>query len=123
MKIDTLFTADAHEQGSEVRIKDGNGKLTSLYITVKGTDSPTYQKELKRQKDAFFIASQASEEPDTDSFVIDALVACTVSWRGAEEKFSEKLCRELYTKAPYVRDQVDRFMVERKNFTKAKRKK
>ncbi len=123
MKLTDLYTVDIHEQGSELQIKDGEGELTPLFITVKGVDSVSYRNEFKKQKAAYLDASQTGKEVDTDKFVVSALVACTVGWRGTDEKFSKKLCKELYEKAPFVREQVDTFMVERKNFTKAKPKK
>ncbi len=123
MKLDSLYTADIHEEGSEIRIRDDAGKLTSLYIKVKGIDSITYRRELKLQKKKYFEAEQRGSEIDADEFVVDALVACTIGWRGTDEEYSETLCRELYSKAPYVKEQVDGFMAEKKNFTKPKSKK
>jgi len=39
MKLNDIYTVDDHELGAEVRIKDGNGKLTALWTKVKGADS------------------------------------------------------------------------------------
>jgi len=120
MKLTELYTVDAHEDGAEVRIFDGEGVKTPLYIKVKGTDSVSYRLQLKKQKAAYFEAAQKNKEVDTDKFVTDALVACTIGWRGTDEKFTKKLCRELYEKAPFVKEQIDGFMADRSNFTKAK---
>ena len=120
MKLTELYTVDAHEDGSYVEIFDDEGSKTPLSIKVKGTDSLSYRKELKKQKTAYFTAAQNGTEVDTEKFVIDALIECTKGWKGTDEKFTKKLCRELYTKAPYVKDQIDSHIAERKNFTKAK---
>lgn len=120
MKLTDLYTVDNHEEGSYTQIFDDEGKKTPLHIKVKGVDSVSYRKELKKQKAAYFEAAQKGSEVDSEKFVIDALVECTIGWKGTDEKFSKKLCRELYSKAPFVKDQVDTFMAERKNFTKAK---
>jgi len=123
MKLTELYTVDNHEQGSEVQILDDQGNKTPLYIKVKGTDSVSYRRELKKQKTAYFEAAQKGAEVDTEKFVIDALVSCTIGWRGTDEKYTQTLCRGLYTKAPFVKDQIDSYIGERKNFTKAKPKK
>jgi hypothetical protein len=123
MKLTELYTVDIHEQGSEVRVQDDEGNNTALWIKVKGMDSVSYRRELKKQKTAYFEAAKNGTEVDTEKYVIDALVACTIGWRGTDEKFTKKLCRELYTKAPFVKDQIDLYIAERANFTKAKPKK
>jgi len=123
MKLNDLYTVENHEDGAELQIKDENGKKTPLWLTVKGTDSLTYRNELKKQKTAYVEASRNDKTLDTDNFVIDTLVASTSGWRGTDEEFSKELCRELYENAPFVKEQVDDFMTERKNFTKAKPKK
>tara|TARA_R110000737_G_C14457609_1_gene464302 strand:- start:43 stop:414 length:372 start_codon:yes stop_codon:yes gene_type:complete len=123
MKLTELYTVDNHEQGSEVRVQDDEGNNTALWINVKGVDSVSYRRELKKQKTAYFEAAKKGTEVDTEKYVIDALVACTIGWRGTDEKFTKKLCRELYTKAPFVKDQIDLYIAERANFTKAKPKK
>ena len=91
-------------------------KLTELY-TVDDIAACANEDELKA---AYFEAAQKNKDVDTDKFVTDALVACTIGWRGTDEKFTKKLCRELYEKAPFVKEQIDSFMVDRSNFTKAK---
>lgn len=123
MKLNDLYTVENHEDGAELQIKDENGKKTPLWLTVKGTDSLTYRNELKKQKNAYVEASRNDKTLDTDNFVIDTLVASTSGWRGTDEEFTKELCRELYENAPFVKEQVDDFMTERKNFTKAKPKK
>lgn len=123
MKLKSLYTVENHEDGAELQVKDENGKKTPLWLTVKGTDSLTYRNELKKQKNAYVEASRNDKTLDTDDFVIDTLVASTSGWRGTDEEFSKELCRELYENAPFVKEQVDDFMTERKNFTKAKPKK
>tara|TARA_R100001230_G_C5574935_1_gene95570 strand:- start:115 stop:486 length:372 start_codon:yes stop_codon:yes gene_type:complete len=123
MKLKDIYTVDDHELGAEVRIRDGEGKLTPLYIKVKGLDSIAYRKQLRLQKRKYQEALLQNKELEEDSFVVSALVESIIGWRGTDEKFSKKLCEELLTKAPFVRDQIDEFISDRKNFTKAKRKK
>ena len=123
MKLQDIYTVDDHELGAEVRIRDGNGKLTPLWIKCKGVDSVSYRKQLKVQKRKYQEALMQNVDLEEDEFVIDALVESIIGLRGTDEKYSKKLCRELLSNAPFVKEQVDAFMSDRANFTKAKRKK
>lgn len=122
MKLKDIYTVDEHEAGAEIHIRDGDGKFTPLWIKVRGLDSVKYRKAIKIQKGAYRDALLASKgkNVDEDKFVIRALVECIISWRGTDEKFTKKLCEELLTKAPFVREQIDEFISIRANFTKAK---
>ena len=123
MKLQDIYTVDDHELGAEVRIRDGNGKLTPLYIKCKGLDSVSYRKQLKIQKKKYQDAMLQNHEIDEDVFIIEALVESVIGWRGTDEEYSKELCTDLLVNAPFVRDQLDEFMSNRANFTKAKRKK
>ncbi len=123
MKVESLFTTDIHANGAECEILDGDGNKTGLFITVMGVDSPVFRAQAKLQQRAYIEALRNEKDFDGEEMDIDALVASTIGWRGTDEKFTPKLCKQLYSKAPYVKDQVDRFMAARENFTKAKPKK
>ncbi|HAW80126.1 MAG TPA: hypothetical protein DCX27_10705 [Balneola sp.] len=123
MKINTLYTTDEHDAGSEVEITDFSGEPTGLFIKVCGVDSKKFRDRAKIQQKAYVEAFRAEKDFDDDEIQLETLVECTLGWKGTDEKFSKKLCKELYLKAPYVRDQIDRFMGDRSNFTKAKPKK
>lgn len=125
MKITDLYTTDIHDEGSEVRILDGDGNETPLYIKVAGMDSIVFRAQAKAQQKAYIEALRQNKDKDFDDeeMIVNGLVECTLGWRGTDQKFSKKLCKELYKKAPFVKDQVDRFIGDRANFTKAKPKK
>jgi len=123
MKVSELYTTDLHEAGSEIEIIDDQGNETGLFIKVMGMDSPVFRAQAKKQQKAYMEALRASKDFDDELMTIDSLVASTIDWRGTDEKFTKKLCKELYTKAPYIRDQIDTFMADRSNFTTAKPKK
>lgn len=123
MKVSELYTTDLHEAGSEVEILDDQGNQTGLFIKVMGMDSSTFRAQAKKQQKAYMEALRAKKDFDDELMTIDSLVASTIDWRGTDEKFTKKLCKELYTKAPYIRDQIDTFMADRSNFTTAKPKK
>ena len=123
MKLSNLYTTDLHADGAECEILDGEDKRTGLFITVMGVDSQVFRDHAKRQQKAYIEALRSKKDFDDEDMSIDGMVAATIGWRGTSEEFSPELCRELYTKAPYVKDQIDRFIADRANFTKAKPKK
>ena len=123
MKLNTLYTTDLHDAGAELRILDGEGNKTDLYITVVGMDSKAFRKHSKRHQKAYMESLRSKKDFDDEDLNLQGLVDCTLGWRGVEEKFSKKLCTELYKNAPYIKDQIDNFMGDRANFTKAKPKK
>jgi len=122
MKISELYTTELHEAGSEVQILDDQGNETGLFITVMGMDSKEFRQHTKIHQKAYLESLREKKDFDEEAMMIRGLLDCTVGWRGTDEKFTKKLCGELYTKAPYIRDQLDTFMGARENFTKAKPK-
>lgn len=123
MKLAELYTTDLHEDGAEVEIIDGAGEKTGLFIKVMGVDSEVFRNHSKKQQRAYIDALRKEEEFDDEALLVEGLVSVTIGWRGTNEKFTKELCEELYIKAPYVRDQVEKFMADRANFIPAKPKK
>tara|TARA_R110000772_G_scaffold184534_4_gene295539 strand:+ start:584 stop:955 length:372 start_codon:yes stop_codon:yes gene_type:complete len=123
MKISELYTTELHEAGSEIEIVDDQGNKTGIFITVMGVDSSVFRAQAKKQQKAYIDALRSNKDFDDEAMTVDSLVASTISWRGTDEKFTKNLCKQLYTKAPYIRDQIDTFMADRANFTSAKPKK
>ena len=116
MDIKQLYTVDAHEEGSEVRIDSPlYGKPTAFYISVRGIDSKRYREAVKA-----FHRSMLDKNDDAE---IDLLVAITKGWRGLndgkdEVKFTEENAKNLYLNSPAIATQIDKFVVNRKNFIK-----
>lgn len=116
MELKSLYTAEAHESGAELQVKNPvTGELTDFYITIAGVDSKTYREALRNYQRAIVSKKEADE--------LELLVAVTKGWRGLESEgkpveFSADKARELYENAPPIAQQVDRFIVDRRNFTK-----
>ena len=116
MDINTLYTADAHEEGAEIQIVSPlDGEKTDFYITLQGIDSKTYRKAVRAYHRKLIAEEEGGE--------IDLLVAITKDWRGlskGKEKipFSPDAARDLYVNAPSVTAQIDTFVADRKNFIK-----
>tara|TARA_B110000967_G_C18696024_1_gene465416 strand:- start:60 stop:410 length:351 start_codon:yes stop_codon:yes gene_type:complete len=115
MDIKELYTADAHEEGAEIRILSPLDEQTDFYIIVKGIDSKSYREAVRAYHRKLINKEDGGE--------IELLVAITKSWRGLEDKgktvkFTPKNAQDLYVKAPNIASQVDTFVAERRNFIK-----
>ena len=127
MEFNDLLTQEAHEEGAELEIYNPEtGKKTGFFITVMGADSLAFQKEQKKLRNKAILAYSKDKEPDYEEEIKDEirhLANITLDWRGIESNgkpkpFTKEHCIELYTKSPGVRQQVDRFVSDRANFTK-----
>ncbi|MFW0776360.1 MAG: hypothetical protein ACN2B6_01390 [Rickettsiales bacterium] len=127
MEFNDLLTQDLHEEGAEVEIiSPATGEKTGFFIKVMGMDSLEFQKAQKKLRNQAIKALQEktsiTEEDEIES-EINQLVAITVGWKGIEvdgkdKPFTKEACKQLYTKSPGIRQQVDRFVGDRLNFTK-----
>ena len=120
MNIDQLYTVDSHEKGAEMQVKDQNGNSLDMHITVAGTDSKVF----RNAKTEMMRDIVSDDNSDKEEIRAKALAAVTLSWRGFLNKgkeftFSQEKAEKLYINAPYVMDQVDKFIGDRANFMKA----
>jgi len=121
MDISSLYTTEAHNAGSEMRVKGPDGKETDFYIMVAGVDSDVWRDDIKqRQRKALAAAmsGEAAEEVDDSA---ERLAAATIGWKGLEAEgvavdFTMDRAADLYRNAPYLLDQVNRYIGDRANF-------
>ena len=118
MDIESLYTVDAHESGAEMQVKDPSGKSVDMFIKVIGVDSKAWRGLAKERRKKML---DGQTDPDADD--IDMLVKATTGWRGfmsggKKVEFSKDKIKELYENAPYIAEQVDRFIANRANFIK-----
>lgn len=129
MDISELYTADAHNDGAEMRVKSPlSGELTECYITVSGLDSKAFRSaEMKGKRKVLAAYRDAVAEDNHENLerevIAETLADATIGWRGftsngKELKFSRKSIYELYLNSPNISDQVDTFIANRKNFIK-----
>ena len=121
MELNSLYTAQAHNAGAEMRLLGPDGSSTDVYLLIAGVDSDVWRKAIRESQRAAverLVAGEASEEKDNATL----LSMATLDWRGLtdngeEVEFSPEKAEELYRNAPYIADQVDRFIAKRANFT------
>ncbi|CAB5220410.1 hypothetical protein UFOVP233_69 [uncultured Caudovirales phage] len=109
--------------------KDG----TTVKIKLLGPDSTKYRalsraqvrKRLSRMAAAGTPADSDDYAAEDEASTLSVLAACTVDWTGIMTTKGEAIpctpetALALYTGFPAIRDQVDYFMAQRGNFTKA----
>ena len=124
MDISELCTAGAHNEGAEITIiHPVTREKTDLKITLLGIDSKAWRKAQKDMQRKVLAALANKSEIDEDEIEVEALAAVTTEWTGLVKdgqpvKFTKAACKALYKDAPAVRDQVDRFIGDRRNFIK-----
>ena len=106
--------------GEPAEAEDG----TPVTITVAGSDRDVYHRAARVQRNQILEAKangvEAGDDPVYEAW-IDVLVACTLDWKGLADDNGPLPCtpenaRRLYDQFPVVREQVDRFILDRRNF-------
>lgn len=132
MDLSALDTTTLADEGVDMEILGVDGTVlrdeagNAITIKLLGADSDKVRKRQrmeidKRLKRGNRAKSSAAEIEENG---IDLLVFCTVGWSGVKFQGQELACtpdnvRKLYTALPALRDQVDAFVGDRGNFTKA----
>ncbi len=121
LKNDMLST------GELVILHPESGVETNIKITLMSPDSASYRKitmALKNKNLQLAMKNRAVVSADRlDKDALDVLVAATVSWDGIAENGVPLECtaesvRRVYEEYPFIREQVDSFLGDRKNFFK-----
>ena len=116
--VTELFTADIHEKGAEMQVMDPYGTPLDMYITLAGIDSKTSRDAIARTKRAI-VKGEDREQAEAEG-----VAGFTLGWRGfmhdgQEWTFTKERAVQLYTQAPYIREQADIFATNRANFKKS----
>lgn len=100
-----------------------------MWIELYGVDSSQFNKQMHQVRKDLLLLSKGQKPEDIDDFeytethTTEVLVKVTVDWRifwnGEFVEFSPEKATELYTNFRWIRDQIDRFVHDRRNFMKA----
>jgi hypothetical protein len=124
MDLKQLDTKQRSNEGVMMDIVyPGSGEATGVRIRVAGIDSDRFN-EFARQRSKQAVqhaASGGKKEEDSEDYAVDLLAACTIDWEGVEYDGQELECtREnakwVYTEFPAIRRQVNRFIMQERNF-------
>lgn len=121
-ELSKLYTAQAHEEGAEVQLRDPvTREPIDAWILVRGVDSKSFRETQRKMKRSIIEAVREKRDLAEDEF--DLLVECSIGWRGFEDngkpvKFTKEAVRTLYENSPAIAQQIDSFILDRRNFTK-----
>jgi len=138
--LSNLDTVKGSNSGFDVELYNpATNEDTGIVITVLGKDSDRFQEISKKQnkkrmdrmsKTGFRsgkIAPPSQEEIEDNG--LDLLAECTTGWRSQDGNtipldkkdvpFSVEAAKALYTRFPWIREQVDTAIGDRANFIKA----
>lgn len=111
-----FFTRELHNKAQKAALTTPDGEKTDKYLMFVGTDSDHCRKaksELRREANIM--------DMNTDELT-SALVACCIVDGNLGGKFSNEKVRELFSNAPYIRDQLDSASSDHSNFLAKKSK-
>ena len=119
----TLDTAKVAEEGAELRVAHPTtGEDLGIKISLIGMDSKTFRDISKARATASLKKKSRDVNFDQgEAESIELLAKCTKGWEGITEDgievpFSYENAVKLYTKYLWLKEQVDRFIVDRSNF-------
>lgn len=123
--IDTVKDANA---GAEIQLyHPTQGTDLGIFIRVVGKDSDLFKKVQREQNQKRVAKLQRTSfrgQIDQDAEAVQLLAGCTQGWSGMilsskEVPFSQENAIAIYTKYPWIREQVDIAIGDRSLFTKA----
>ena len=106
----------------------GTGEPTSIKITVASMDSEKYKQiSMKVQNEQLKYAMKNRGKTTAERIAsnsLEILVGATVSWEGLAEGDKPLPCtpenvRKVYTDLPFIKEQVDEFLGDRRNFIRS----
>lgn len=135
LDIAAFDTVAASNKGAEIELKHPvTMEPLGAFVTVLGKDSDIFRQAFRRKvnaklaRDAMAKKRGKDVEPptveDSEADGLDLLVACTTGWRGLTDggeplEYSPEAARNLYTRAPWIRLQVDEAIGDLANFMKS----
>ena len=105
-----------------------DGLPTNIKITLASVDSDRYrQASLRIQNEQLKALEKGRNKASAERLAagsLDLLVSVTVSWEGIAENGVPLDCtpenvRRVYSELPFIREQVDDFFADRRNFFKS----
>lgn len=101
------------------------GEALGVTITVLSPDSDEYRRtSLQLQNDNIRFVRKNRGKTTAERLqqeAMDVLVAATIGWKGLQENgqdlpFTKENVRRVYAEFPFIKEQVDEFTADRRNF-------
>lgn len=120
----TRDVAQKAEEGAELEVLDPvTGDGVGVFIILAGADSTIHRKATatiakRRMSNMKGFRNMALDPEKFEAEGIEVLAACTLGWRGVVVDGAPLPCSrdnaiQLYTRFPWLREQVDQFISDR----------
>lgn len=120
----TRDVAQKAEEGAELEVLDPvTGDGVGVFITLAGADSVIHRKAAatiakRRMSNMKGFRNMALDPEKFEAEGIEVLAACTLAWKGVVVDGASLPCSRdnaimLYTRFPWLREQVDQFISDR----------
>lgn len=122
MELNDVCTSDHHEAGAVLEVRHPvTDEPTDIRITMRGTDSPTFQKAARVYNKR---KSEKGADEKATEIACEMLVAVTLNITGITKDgepvpFSKEMAMDLYIRSPGIRTQAETFITDRKSFATA----
>lgn len=115
------------EEGAELEVLDPvTGESVGVFITLAGADSSVHRKTMamiakRRINGAKGFRNKGYDPEKFEAESIEVLAACTLAWKGVVVDGSSLPCSRdnavrLYTRFPWLREQVEQFVSDRTEY-------
>jgi hypothetical protein len=123
MDLSTFETATMAEAGIWFTPNDFDGKPLDCRFHVLGQDAKSVRKAMSARASKAIARIQEKkaddEEFDQAEILADSVIGWeSVAWQGDELAFSKENVIKVFRAAPFIADQVDRYVSRRRNFIK-----
>ena len=122
------YKNEAQDVATVTIMHPGTGEPTSIKITVASMDSEKYKQiSMKVQNEQLKYAMKNRGKTTAERIAsnsLEILVGATVAWEGLAEGDKPLPCtpenvRRVYTDLPFIKEQVDEFLGDRRNFIRS----
>ena len=115
------------EEGAELEVLDPvTGEAVGAYITLAGADSVVHRKAVaniskRRFNNQKGFRNKGFDPERMEAESIEILAACTLSWKGVTLEGAALPCSrdnaiKMYTRFPWLREQVEAFISDRSEY-------
>lgn len=121
------FEANSLETAELVIEHPATGKPTSMRIQLLSSDSDVWKKQvmrIRRENMKYQNRRDGIPPEKSQDDALTLLAVCTVGWNGINESGQPLPCtrenaKRVYEKFPFIREQVDDFIGDRRNFLRS----
>ena len=113
-------TVSGSNIGAEIELQTASGDASGVYVSLLGPDSDASRKAERKVRERHQELLRKRKSIDLEADAIEILASCITGWRNMPEygTFSFEAAKELLTKYPAIRRQLEQEQADIRNFIK-----